>query len=382
VSGLRSLDLDDVLARAAGALSRESGRRTRLDEVQPLSDEERRNLIVRATARDSDGNAMSVIVKATRAPDYDPTAQDALRASGLVREWVATAYIGDKLLAGDVELGIIVLRDLGQGLQSLVDPLRHGTAREAEDALTSYAMALADLHVRTVDCLDRYRATFDAVFGPRAHQPIGWQVEGDAEIVAKALGHMPPADELALLTSRLRDPGPWLSLVHGDPCPDNALIVEGHVHLIDYEWARPAHALLDGVYWRIGFPTCWCAGRTPPDVAARIDAVYRQALGRAIPLALDDKAFQTELVYLAAVWLFSGLSWRLAPALERDDRWGLWSVRGRLLWYLEQVIAMTGAAGLLPGLHKSAQAWLAILRSRWPETRPLGYFPAFATEAA
>jgi hypothetical protein len=382
VSGLRSLDLDDVLARAAAALSRESGRRTWLDEVRPLSDEERRNLIVRATARDSDGNAKPVIVKATRAADYDPTAEDALRASGLVREWVATAHIGDKLLAGDVETGILVLRDLGQGLQSLVDPLRHGTAQEAEDALTSYAMALADLHVRTVDCLEAYRATFDAVFGPRAHQPIGWRVEGDAEIIAGALGHMPPAGELALLTSRLRDPGPWLSLVHGDPCPDNALIVEGRVHLIDYEWARPAHALLDGVYWRIGFPTCWCAGRTPPDVAARVDAVYRQALGRAIPLALDDEAFQTELVYLAAVWLFTGLSWRLAPALKRDDRWGLWSVRGRLLWYLEHVIAMTAAAGLLPGLRQSAQAWLAILRERWPEARPLGYFPAFATEAA
>jgi hypothetical protein len=382
VSGLRSLDLEDVLARAAAALSRASGRKTSLDEVQPISDEERRNLIVRATARDSDGNATAVIVKATRAPDYDPAAEDALRASGLVREWVATAYIGGKLLAGDAERGIMVLRDLGPGLQSLVDPLRRGTARQAEDALTSYAMALADLHTRTVDCLDAYRATCDAVFGPRPHQPIGWRVEADAGIIAGALGHMPPADELALLTSRLRHPGPWLSLVHGDPCPDNALIVDGRVHLIDYEWARPSHALLDGIYWRIGFPTCWCAGRTPPDVAARVDAVYRQAVGRAIPLALDDRAFQTELVYLAAVWLFTGLSWRLVRALERDDRWGLWSVRGRLLWYLEHVIAMTAAAGLLPGVHQSAQAWLAILRSRWPETRPLGYFPAFATEAA
>jgi hypothetical protein len=381
MTDLRSRDLGDVLSRAASALSRAMGREIRLEEVQPLSKEERRNLVVRAAARGSDGEAMSVIVKATRSSTYDPAAEDALQTSGLIREWVATTYIGDTLLAGDVEAGILVFKDLGRGLQSLVHPFLRGTAEEAERALTSYAAALAALHAGTLDCLARYRAMFDAAFGPRPHRPIGWKVETEAEVVTKALGHAPPAGELALLTARLRDPGPWLSLVHGDPCPDNALIVDGRVHLIDYEWARPSHALLDGIYWRMGFPTCWCAGRTPADVAARVDAVYRATLGRAIPLALDDTAYQAELACMSAVWLFTGLSWRLGPALESDDTWGIWSIRGRLLWYLEQVIAMTAATRVLPGLNESAQAWLSTLRCRWPETVPLGYFPAFATEA-
>ena len=381
MSELRALDLDDVVALAAAALARAMGGEVQLEQVQPISKEDRRNMVVRAVAHGSDGKTTPVIVKATRSPHYDPTAEDALRASGLVREWVATAYIGDTLLAGDREAGILVLKDLGQDLPSLVHPLLRGTAQEAEDALVSYATALANLHVRTLGCLDRYRATFDAAFGKRAHRPIGWRVEADAAAVVKVLGHAPPADELALLTARLRDPGPWLSLVHGDPCPDNTLIVDGQIRLIDYEWARPSHALLDGIYWQIGFPTCWCAGRTPPDVAARVDSVYRRELGRAVPLALDDTAFHSELAYMAGVWLFTGLSWRLGGALERDDKWGIWSIRGRLLWYLEQVIAMTGAARVLPGLNQSAQAWLADLIGRWPETQPLGYFPAFATEA-
>ena len=368
---------DAVVARAAAALSRKRGRAISLTELQTVSKEDRRNLIIRAIACDSDGTATPVIIKATRSSDYSPAAED----SGLIREWVATQYIGDMLLAGDVDAGILVMKDLGRDLPSLVHPLLRGTAAEAESALESYAMALAALHANTLNCLEPYRTTLDTVFGPRAHRPIGWRVEADAEAVAKILGHAPPADELALLTSRLRDPGPWLSLVHGDPCPDNALIVDGRIHLIDYEWARPAHALLDGVYWRIGFPTCWCAGRTPPDVAARIDALYRRTLGRAIPQALDD-AFEAELACMAAVWLFTGLAWRLGPALEKDDKWGIWSIRGRLLWYLEQVIAMTTAARVLPGLGESAQAWLADLRGRWPDTVPLGYYPAFATEAA
>ncbi|HZQ02346.1 MAG TPA: phosphotransferase [Reyranella sp.] len=381
MADLRSLDVGAVVARAASALSRAAGREIKLADAQTLTKEDRRNLVIRAIAHDGDGEATSVIVKATRAADADPTAEDALRTSGFVREWVARRCLGD-ILAADAEAGIMVFKDLGRGLQSLVHPLLHGTAQEAETALKSYAEALADLHGRTLGCLERYRATFDALAGtPRSHKPIGWRVEDEAEIVSKVLGHPPPADELALLTSKLRDPGPWLSLVHGDPCPDNALMVDGGLQLIDYEWARPSHALLDGIYWRIGFPTCWCAGRVPDNVAARIDSVYRHALGRWLPLARDDAQFRTESAYMAAVWLFTGLSWRLGSALERDDKWGIWSIRGRLLWYLEKVIAMTESAQVLPGLSECAHAWLGALRSRWPETEPLGYFPAFATSS-
>jgi Phosphotransferase enzyme family len=387
---MRSLDLEDVVRRAAAALSHATGRETRLEEVHILSNPERRNLVVRAVAHDNDGKAMPVVVKATRSSTYDPTTEETLQTSGLVREWVAIACVarvaadgrhGATLLAGDVAAGILVFEDLGEGLQSMVHPLLRGTAEEAEAALGSYAEALGRLHADTVDCLERYRETFHIVFGPRTDRPLGWRVEADAQVIANLLGHAAPADELALLSARLRDPGPWLSLVHGDPCPDNALIVNGRIRLIDYEWARPSHALLDGIYWRMGFPTCWCAGRTPPDVAARLDTLYRKELGRAIPLALDDAAFQAELVGVSAIWLFTALSWRLKPALERDDKWGIWSIRGRLLWYLEQVIAMTAATRALPGIGESAQAWLSILRSRWPEAVPLGYFPAFANEA-
>jgi hypothetical protein len=326
-------------------------------------------------------------VKATLSV-YDPVAENALQASGLVREWVATACIaqaapgcdhGAALLAGDVAAGILVFEDLGKDLGLLVQPLLRGTAEEAETALTSYAAALGRLHADTISCLEPHHATYQAIFGaPRARRPPGWRVETEADVVVGMLGCAPPASELALLSSRLSEPGPWLSLVHGDPCPDNVLLVGDRVRLIDYEWARPGHALLDGIYWRMGFPTCWCAGHAPPDVAARVDAAYRAELGRTVPLALDDTAFRSEQAYMAAVWLFTGLSWRLAKALESDEKWGIWSIRGRLLWYLEHVIAATSAAGVLPGLGESSRAWLASLRGRWPEAMPLGYFPAFS----
>jgi hypothetical protein len=388
---LRTVDVPDLAARAATALSRAGGGPVTLDHIQPLSKDARRNFIARARATDAAGQARAVIVKATRSPSYDPAADNSLESSGLVREWVATAYIRDRapgrrhgaaLLAGDAPYGLLVFEDLGSDLRTLVDPLLEGTAQDAERALALYAAALARLHADTADCGEAHHAAFQSIFGAgRPRRSPGRRVEKQAEGVAAKLGGSAPADELALLSARLADPGPWQSLVHGDPCPDNALLVDGAIRLIDYEFAQPSHALLDGLYWRIGFPTCWCAGRVPAGVAQRIEDVYRMELAAAMPLARDETAYRTELAYVAAIWLFTCLSWRLDAALVDDARWGIWSIRGRLIWYLEAVIEMTASVGVLPGINAAAQGWLAGLQCRWPEAEPLGLYPAFAAPA-
>jgi hypothetical protein len=381
MSELRAIDVPALVARAEEALSKACGDVVKLGALHPLGNPDRRNFI--AIAHCGDGGTRSVVLKATRSPTYDPAAESLLQISGLAREWVATAYIaartpgrkhGCALLAGDVSSGVLVFEDLGADVSSLVDPLLNGTADGAERTLTLYATALARLHGDAVDCFDAHRETFQSIFG--AGRPVGrrgWRVESDAEIVTKLIGGAPPASELELLSSRLSDPGPWSSLIHGDPFPDNALVVDGRVRLIDYEFARPSHALLDGIYWKIGFPTCWCAGRVPTDVEFRIDARYRDELGNSIPLARNDTAYRTELAYMAAVWLFTCLSWRLDEALKSDVRWGTWSIRGRLLWYLEAVVEMTSAA--------TATSWLSELKARWPDARPLGLYPAFGGPA-
>lgn len=103
-------------------------------------------------------------------------------------------------------------------------------------------------------------------------------------------------------------------------------------------------------------------------------------LGNSIPLARDDNAYRIELTYMSAVWLFSCLSWRLDEALKRDETWGIWTIRGRLLWYLEAVIEMTDAINVLPGMNRAARGWLLELQRRWPDATPLGLYPGFASK--
>ena len=73
----------DAIACAAAALSRAWGKQVLIDNVSALSDDERRNLILRATAHGDGAPPRSVIVKATRGKNYAP-ATDRAFESGLV----------------------------------------------------------------------------------------------------------------------------------------------------------------------------------------------------------------------------------------------------------------------------------------------------------
>ena len=385
---LRDLDLADVVLAAERALSSAAGVAVTLRDVHVLSEAQRRNLVFRACADHDGGTTRAVVVKAARAVANPDAPQD----SGLVREWAATSYLAERaagvghgaaLLAGAAREGLLVFEDLGADLGSLVGPLLNGGAADAERALTAYARALGRLHADTAACRQAYDETFQSFLSvPRADRSVENPVERQARSVAAQLGGDPPADELAQIARRLRDPGPWLALVHGDPCPDNALVVGDRVHLIDYEFAGPSHALLDGAYWRMGFPTCWCAGRLPPEVAMRVEAVYRAEIARTMPQAADEGTYRAELAFAAAIWLFVCLDWRLEEALREDAQWGVASVRSRLLLYLETVVDLAGAAGVLPEIRRTAEVWLRDLRGRWPQTEALALYPAFAASSA
>ena len=384
-----SKEQERAVTCAAAALAHAWGTAVSLSDVTALSDDKRRNLILRASAVRDGMPPRSVILKATRASDFNPAAANAFEASGLVKEWTATTFLAgdapDKghcpaFLAGDATRGLMVFEDLGADLGTLVGPLLEGSATTAESALLAYAACLGRLHADTLDCTERHTAALHRAFpAAQALPPVGgerWRRQVVAKVLA-LLGGSPPEEEIAAVAQHMAHPGAWLGLAHRDACPDNVLLTGSRARLLDFEFAGPGHVLLDATYWRMGFPTCWCAGRVPDAVAARMDRVYRDALGLALPIARDDQAYATELAFILFGRLFASHAWLLEEALREDTDWGIATRRSRLLWHLDAAIEGAAQSDTLPGLRAAATHWRAALAERWPGTQPLALYPAF-----
>ena len=392
VGGLMEFRLftpEDAVAVASAALSRAGAGVARIDGVRSVGEETRRNLVLRARATQDGAGPRSIIIKATRAAAYDARAANVYQAFGFVKEWAATSILArhasaplftPALLAHDLEQGVLVYEDLGENLPTLVGPLLHGTATEAEQALIAYADALAALHGATSGCQESHSAILrsgfpSAVIPPPAHR---W-IESVARAPHALLGGDFPEDEAELILEHIRQPGCWQALVHGDPCPDNVLHAgDGRAILVDFEFARPGHALFDAAYWRMGFPTCWCAGTVPADVMHRVCQAYRAGIVDVVPDANSDDAFRRESAIIDAAWLLDSLAWLLKGALAEDGMWGRATNRSRIMTYLRQAVHSAEAVGILPRLRSLATAWQEDLRCRWPDTMPLSDFPAFA----
>ena len=379
---------------AAAVLSQRWRTPVSLGGVTALGDADRRNLVLRALAARDGAPPQSVIVKATRDATFDPAAADLFETSGLAKEWAATAFLAEHLpeaghaptfLGGSAAPGVLVFEDLGSGLGTLVDPLLKGPADRAVAALTAYATSLGRLHADTLGCAADHARTLQRAF-PTATPPDPgggetWRRQTVARM-ERLLGGppIPPSivGEIAVVGERLARPGAWFGLVHRDACPDNVLLSDSRAHLLDFEFASPGHVLIDACYWRMGFPSCWCAGRLPAPVLTAMDLAYREALGRALPLARDDRAFREEMAIAQFARLFGSLAWLLDKALAEDRPWGISTYRCRILWYLDAAARGAEQADVLGELADTARRWRADLGARWPEAEPLALYPAFA----
>jgi hypothetical protein len=219
---LRDLDQKDVLTAAEAALAVSMGETVHICDIETLSDEHRRNLILRGNVVRAGAPDRSIIIKVTRSRRYDPTTQSAFEDSGLVKEWAATAFLsaqgaarghGAMLLAADTAHGLLVFEDLGAGLESLVEPLLHGRPDQAERAVLAYASALGRLHADTAGNIAEHaralRAGFPAVRRPEPRHQV--QLEQRAVQLCAHLGGLPPHDELAQIARRLDQPGGGLA---------------------------------------------------------------------------------------------------------------------------------------------------------------------------
>ena len=235
--------------------------------------------------------------------------------------------------------------------------------------MTDYATALARLHAAG--------SPADASALPAWQGPGPADVDAFLGLAARLQVGVPPRlpEELHGLLGRL-DPAGGHALLHGDPCPDNAVHVGDGIRFIDLEVAALGHSPAELAYLRIGWPTCWCAKSVPEPVLSQAEAAYRSTWRSLTGSGLDGS-----LADACAGWLIRGDalveradrggSPHLLRLPDENWRWGTATARQRLLHRLAAVIDLAAGEPALASLVQVSRAMRDRIRRRWPGTRPL-----------
>ncbi len=334
-------------------------------------------VIVKRVARDGD--------------PYDPDAPDG-PAWWLFNDWAGLSFLDHlagehspaaRFYGGDRRAGLLVLEDLGADAHLDTLLLGHDPVA-AEEALRRLAATLGRMHALTIDKEEEYHRVRAALgpANPRAYDGRYDWIAPTIRTMAATMGVATPAhldDDLTLLTVRLSDPAPFLAYIHGDACPDNCVHSGDTVRLFDFEHGRFGPALIDGVYGRLPFPSCWCIGRLPERVARDMEDTYRAALAHGCPAATDDTLFYRAVVEACVYWLahFARLN-LLTALLERDSLWDTATLRQRFLQRLDAVDRALQEVAYLEAIGALTATIAANLHALWdPTTQPMPYYPAF-----
>ena len=281
-----------------------------------------------------------------------PTAADryrrevsALRAADQVMPRPVAA-----LLATDPVARVLVLEYLA------------GTRSAAQPWSVDYATALARLHSAPADSHDlpSYRGpgTNDVEAFLRLARRLGVLIPQSADV------------ELYAVLARLANGG-MDDMLHGDPCPDNAVVTDDGIRFVDLEAAQRGPAVVELAYLRIGFPTCWCVRALPPAHVEAAERAYhdtRRSMGNAEPT--DD------ITDACISWLIQGdalverarrRSTDHLTSLIRDDwAWGTATARQRLLHRLGVAATMARDCEHLTGVATLTQRMASAVKRRWP----------------
>jgi len=256
--------------------------------------------------------------------------------------------VAPRLLGADTEAGILVMEDLGLG-PSLADSLLTGEFDQAQAA----GLGLA------TDGVGDEIAGFGALMsgsGPGGSGPGGSGPGG----------------------SGLGGAG-YLGLVHGDACPDNVRLTGGDCLIFDFETSGWGPVVLDVAYLLAPFPSCWCFGAVPSDVAVpALDAYRVQGSAGTNDLGPDWAAAMAAAV---AGWIIARGTVMESVLDEDRPRWGTAGMRPRLLAWLGSFTGAASQAGVLPRLRALTGPLAGELSSRWPVARVPDY-PALARPGA
>lgn len=358
--------MDDTTATTVGCAAAALGMSLELVGV-PLSTSAR-NQVVRAVAADG----RSVIVKRYLEPEPFATGREpsALTALGSVG-----AACTPRIITETADL--VVLEDLGEH-GNVADALIGGSARTAGEAVHAWAAGLGRFHAAGSAAASAFRSEMvlrtgecsDYMDTELSEAADGWH-EAAAELGVDTPGSS--FSGLSRIPARFRTDLEVLSA--GDMCPDNNLLIEGQVVMIDLEFATLRHLAWDVAYLQVPWPSCWCAWTLPEALVHDALAAWR-AHSAPIHTDVDPGDLKHDLRLAADGWRWLSSFWLLQqltgpPRPKRTDRP---SPR-----HQDRIVHSLRAAAdspLLPELGQAARDIADAVAHRF-DAKPLGHPAAF-----
>lgn len=339
----------------------------------------------------------SVIVKVvnpTEKAPYDPAIADT-PAWTLFNEWAALQFLqqvpgadglAPRLYAADKTAGMLIIEDLGEG-RHLDSFLLGNDAKAAEQALLDFAIVHGRLHALTMQHSDEFASLRESL-GPNVWVRDDGRYTWIADVFHTAIATLDITSlagvdqELEHVKEALAQPGPFRTFIQGDSCLDNCLYTPKGLYLIDFEGAIVSHALREGLYGRMHFPTCWCVYRLPELVIERMEQAYRAELIKGCPEAADDALYYRAVVDVCAFWVMDGFHTFSLSKLLQQDRWIVAaSDRQRFMTRATIFVRTAEQLGYLPALCGTMRTMLERLHALWGiDETAMAYYPAFADE--
>lgn len=387
-------DFSELVAAAEELLTARSQQAIKIADVQQISEDERRNLLLRITLDSrNDDLPHQLILKQVVAESFDPddfTSNDTQR---FYCDWLGAQFLselprnpqhGPRFYGGHRGQGFVLLEDLGRDHLSLIEPLLHGDAAEAEAVLIQYAERLGQMHADTLGMEDEFtrlqqRLSPEMTFPPDSfvfgRLPIARILESLKTLGCEA--NQSCVDEFRMIDWAVTNPGPFTAYIHRDACPDNFFRHESGLRIMDFECGWMGHALIDMLYARMPFPSCWCCNRIPKEVVINMEKVYRTALSRSCAAARDDSRFYKELTLICGYWMIHMFQFDVEGLPEEDQEWGIATIRPRILSRLDAFIDLSSEFEHLPALRGLATQLRDHFQTAWPQAEPLPLYPAF-----
>ncbi len=396
----------DLLEAILQALQDHLGPQVKINDIQLLSEADRRNRVARLFLSSGNNETRSVIFKQSLSEKTKETTDEDILAR-FARDFAGLKFLNGsdinhsipKFLGASQSFRFILLEDLGDTHISLVDSLTKSDPDKAIAALKRFTKSLAHFHMASYERLGEYDELLTSAHPKREtlEDRIKWNEEDlipKLELVCNrfdvAFTNEVKQEAIDVIKMSL-SPGDFYVLTHGDICPDNVFDHEDkdELQLIDFEWVRPGSSLLDATYFRMNFPTCWCAKALPESIVNELESLYRETISSKIEASLDDGKYNESYVAACGFWLLSSMPFALR-IMDKDECWpsgpvpadSLWKqeanlARPRFISRLQAFIKVSKEHNMLPHLRKSAEQMLEHAYEKWDDAKPLGLYPAF-----